>query len=171
MVPRSSRRRGLRSAASARPRQRKSRQAVAGDILAKLLLACASERLVDLRDRALLLAAFASGGRRRSEVAAMRVEDLNDEDPVRTDPNDEKSPPLPCLSIRLGRTKTTTNDDDDQVFLIGRPVLALKGWLEQAGIRNGPVFRRIDQWGNIDRRALTLFWLGFHLRSIALVIG
>lgn len=75
--------------------------------------------------------------------------------------------PLPCLSIRLGRTKTTTNDDDDQVFLIGRPVLALKGWLEQAGIRNGPVFRRIDQWGNIDRRALTLFWLGF----IALVIG
>jgi|GEM_PF-1940860 len=79
--------------------------------------------------------------------------------------------PLPCLSIRLGRTKTTTNDDDDQVFLIGRPVLALKGWLEQAGLRNGPVFRRIDQWGNIDRRALTLFWLTSRLRSIAQVSG
>ncbi|MDP9633007.1 UNVERIFIED_ORG: integrase [Ensifer adhaerens] len=141
--------------ASARPRQRKSKKAVTGDILAKLLLACAGERLVDLRDRALLLAAFASGGRRRSEVAAMRVEDLNDEDPVRTDPNDEKSPPLPCLSIRLGRTKTTTSDDDEHVLLIGRPVVALKRWLGEANIEEGPVFRRIDQWGNIDQRALT----------------
>ncbi len=86
--------------ASARPRQRKSKKAVTGDILAKLLLACAGERLVDLRDQAVLLAAFASGGRRRSEVAAMRVEDLTDEDPVRTDPNDENSPPLPSPAYR-----------------------------------------------------------------------
>ncbi|MGF6175505.1 site-specific integrase [Ensifer sp. 4252] len=141
--------------ASARPRQRKSRQAVTGDVLAKLLHACAGERLVDLRDRALLLAAFASGGRRRSEIAGLRVEDLLDEDPVRTDPSNPDSPPLPCLSIRLGRTKTTTSDDHEHVILIGRPVLALKQWLEVAGISQGPVFRRIDQWGNVDRRAMT----------------
>ncbi|WP_244546939.1 site-specific integrase [Ensifer sp. YR511] len=141
--------------ASARPRQRKSKKAVTADILAKLLQACAGERLVDLRDRAMLLTTFASGGRRRSEVAALRVEDLVDEAPVRTDPNDANSPPLPCLSIRLGRTKTTTSDDDEQVVLIGRPVVALKHWLEQANVKDGPVFRRIDQWGNIDRRALT----------------
>ncbi|WP_043617599.1 site-specific integrase [Ensifer sp. ZNC0028] len=141
--------------ASARPRQRKSKKAVTADILAELLQACAGERLVDLRDRALLLAAFASGGRRRSEVAALRVEDIVDEDPVRADPNDANSPPLPCLSIRLGRTKTTTSDDDENVVLIGRPVVALKHWLEQANVKDGPVFRRIDQWGNIDRRALT----------------
>ncbi|KOF12476.1 integrase [Ensifer adhaerens] len=141
--------------ASARPRQRKSRQAVTGDVLAKLLAACAGERLVDLRDRALLLAAFASGGRRRSEVAGLRVEDLTDEEPVRTDPSVPDSPRLPCLSIRLGRTKTTTSDGGEQVLLIGRPVMALKHWLDDAGINEGPVFRRIDQWGNIDRRALT----------------
>ncbi|MBD9524285.1 site-specific integrase [Ensifer sp. ENS02] len=141
--------------ANARPRQRKSRKAVAADILAKLLQACAGERLVDLRDRALLLTAFASGGRRRSEVAALRVEDLVDEDPVRADPNDANSPALPCLSIRLGRTKTTTSDDDEHVVLIGRPVVALKHLLEQANVKDGPVFRRVDQWGNIDRRALT----------------
>ncbi|CCE97908.1 Integrase/recombinase xerD homolog [Sinorhizobium fredii HH103] len=126
-----------------------------GDVLAKLLQACAGERSVDLRDRALLLIAFASGGRRRSEVAALRVEDLADEDPVQADPLDPASPPLPCLSIRLGRTKTTTSDDDEHVLLIGRPVMALKGWLGEAGINEGPIFRRIDQWGNIDRRALT----------------
>ncbi|SDA97433.1 tyrosine-type recombinase/integrase [Sinorhizobium sp. NFACC03] len=141
--------------ASARPRQRKSRQVVTRDILAKLLDACAGERLVDLRDRALLLTAFASGGRRRSEVAALRVEDITDEDPVQADPSIPDSPPLPCLAIRLGRTKTTTSDDDEHVLLIGRPVLALKRWLEEADIKDGAVFRGIDQWGNIDRRALT----------------
>ncbi|MBK5571186.1 site-specific integrase [Ensifer sp. SSB1] len=141
--------------ASARPRQRKSKKAVTGDVLAKLLDACAGERLVDLRDCALLLLAFASGGRRRSEVAGLRFEDLTDEDPVLADPSIPDSPPLPCLAIRLGRTKTTTSEDDEHVLLIGRPVTVLKRWLEEAGIKGGPVFRRIDQWGNIDRRPLT----------------
>ncbi|MDW9790406.1 tyrosine-type recombinase/integrase [Sinorhizobium meliloti] len=141
--------------ASNRPRQRKSKKAVTVDILAMLLQACAGDRLVDVRDRAMLLAAFASGGRRRSEVAALHVEDLNDEEPVRGDPSDKDSPPLPCLSIRLGRTKTTTADENEHVLLIGRPVAALKTWLAEAQIKDGPVFRRIDQWGNIDRRALT----------------
>ncbi|WP_420882180.1 site-specific integrase [Rhizobium gallicum] len=141
--------------ASNRPRQRKSKKAVTVDILAKVLQACAGDRLVDVRDRALLLAAFASGGRRRSEVAALHIEDLTDEEPVHADPSDKNSPPLPCLSIRLGRTKTTTADDDEHVLLIGRPVTVLKRWLSDAPIKDGPVFRRIDQWGNIDRRALT----------------
>ncbi len=141
--------------ASARPRQRKSKKAVTADVLAQLLLACAGESLVNLRDRALLLIAFASGGRRRSELAALRLEDLTDEEPVHADPNDKNSPPLPCLSIRLGRTKTTTVDDDEHVLLIGRPVTVLKRWLGEANIQDGPVFRRIDQWGNVDRRALT----------------
>ncbi|MDX0439436.1 phage integrase family protein [Sinorhizobium medicae] len=141
--------------ASNRPRQRKSKKAVTVDILAKLLQACAGDRPVDLRDHALLLTAFASGGRRRSEVAALRVEDLADEEPVRADPSDKTSPPLPCLSIRLGRPKTTTADEDAHVLLIGRPVAALKTWLAEAPIKDGPVFRRIDQWGNIDLRALT----------------
>jgi integrase len=147
----------LRLAVRAAPRQRrrKSRRAVTGDILAKLLSTCASERLVDLRDRALLLTAFASGGRRRSEVADLRVEDLVDEEPVHADPRDPASPLLPCLTVNLGRTKTTTAEDQAHVILIGRPVDALKQWIEAAGIETGPVFRRIDQWGNIDRRALT----------------
>lgn len=55
------------------------------------------------------------------------------------------SPPLPGPSIRLGRTKTTTSNDDKRVVLIGRTVVALRGWLEHAGISEGPVFRRIDQ--------------------------
>ncbi|NLS20312.1 site-specific integrase [Rhizobium sp. P40RR-XXII] len=141
--------------ASARPRRRKSKKAVTGDVLAKLLATCDGERLVDLRDRALLLTAFASGGRRRSEVADLRVEDLVDEDQVHADPRNAASPLLPCLTVNLGRTKTTTAEDQVHVVLIGRPVVALKRWIEEARIESGPLFRRIDQWGNIDRRALT----------------
>ncbi|NKJ40161.1 site-specific integrase [Rhizobium sp. SG570] len=147
----------LRLAVRATPRQRrrKSRRAVTGDILAKLLSTCAGDRLADVRDRALLLTAFASGGRRRSEVAGLRVEDLIDEEPVHADPRNPASPLLPCLIIALGRTKTTTAVDRVHVVLIGRPVEALKQWIEEARIDTGPVFRRIDQWGNIDRRPLT----------------
>lgn len=141
--------------AAARPRQRKSRKAVTGDVLAQLLSACSSERQVDLRDRALLLIAFASGGRRRSEVAGLRVEDLRDEEAVPLDPKDPNSTLLPCLTIHVGRTKTTDAGDDASVVLLGRPVLALRKWLEMANIETGPIFRKIDQWGNIDRRAIT----------------
>ncbi|NLR97078.1 site-specific integrase [Rhizobium sp. P38BS-XIX] len=141
--------------AAPRHRRRKSKKAVTGDILAKLLATCAGDRLVDLRDRALLLTTFASGGRRRSEAANVRVEDLIIEEPVHIDPRNPVSPLLPCLTINLGRTKTTTADDRAQVILIGRPVQALRQWLAEAKINTGPVFRRIDQWGNIDRRSIT----------------
>ncbi|PTM88387.1 site-specific integrase [Mycoplana dimorpha] len=141
--------------ATNRPRQRKSKSAVTADILAQLLSTCTANKLVDIRDRAILLTAFASGGRRRSEIADLRVDDLVEEEPVRAIPDDPASPSLPCLSIRLGRTKTTGPDDDARSLMIGRPVEALNSWLHMAKIDNGPVFRRIDQWGNVDRRALT----------------
>lgn len=139
--------------ATVRPRQRKSRRAVTGDILAALLKTCAGDTLRDQRDRALLLTAFASGGRRRSEVAGLHVDQLVDEDAVA--PEDASAPPLPCLSIHLGRTKTSTHQDDEQVLLIGRPVTVLKEWLDAAEIGSGAVFRAIDRWGNLERRALS----------------
>ncbi|TIN22055.1 site-specific integrase [Mesorhizobium sp.] len=152
---------GLRSAiklavrASARPRGRKSKKAVTADILTALLKACAGDRLVDVRDRALLITAFASGGRRRSEIASLRFEQIVEEDPVPADPKAPDSEKLPCLSIRLGRTKTTQADSDAFVLLVGRPVTVLQSWLERAGIREGAVFRGIDRWGNLEKRALT----------------
>lgn len=141
--------------ANVRPRQQKSRSAVTGDVLAKLVATCTGDSLTDIRDRAILLTAFASGGRRRSELADLRVEDLVEEDPVPADPQDPASPGLPCLLINLGRTKTTSADDNASSLLIGRPVLALKLWLGRAKIETGPVFRAIDQWGNVGRRPLT----------------
>jgi integrase len=128
---------------------------VTADVLAVLLKACGGDRLVDVRDRALLLMAFASGGRRRSEVSALRVEQLVEQDPVPADPKNPDSPLLPCLRINLSRTKTTEADDDASVLLVGRPVTALQEWLERAMIVDGAVFRGIDRWGHLERKALT----------------
>ena len=152
---------GLRSAvklavrASARPRARKSKKAVTADILAAVLKACGGDRLVDVRDRALLLVAFASGGRRRSEMSSLRLEQLIDADPVPADPKDPDGSKLPCTKIQLGRTKTTEADQDAVVLLVGRPVVALRDWLHQAAIAEGAIFRGIDRWGQLDRKALT----------------
>jgi integrase len=141
--------------ASARPRRRKSKRAVTRDILDRLLASCRSDRLTDTRDRALLLIAFGSGGRRRSELASLRVEQLSDETPIPIDPDDPRSPHLPCMTIALGRTKTAGADDDARVLLVGSPVDALRTWLQRADIAKGPIFRAIDQWGAVGARALT----------------
>ncbi|MEJ6849402.1 site-specific integrase [Sinorhizobium fredii] len=142
----------IRLAVRAVPRQRrrKSAKAVTGDVLAKLLATCAGESLRDVRDRAILMVAFASGGRRRSEVAGLRKEQLTIEVPV----TGEDGIPLPSLSIHLGRTKNSGASQDEVVYLTGRPVDALNAWLAAAKIDSGSVFRGIDRWGNVSRRAL-----------------
>ncbi|MFA6968643.1 site-specific integrase [Bosea sp. (in: a-proteobacteria)] len=141
--------------ASAKPRRRKSKRAVTRDILDRLIATCQSDRVADTRDLAILLVAFASGGRRRSEVARLRLEQLSIEADVPLDPDDPNSPRLPCMAIALGRTKTTQSDEDARVLLIGAPVAALREWIERANIKKGAVFRAIDRWEAIDDRALT----------------
>jgi integrase len=141
--------------ASARPRRRKSKRAVTRDVLDRLLMTCCSDRLADSRDLAILLLAFASGGRRRSEVARLRVEQLSEEPGVPLDPRDPRSKTLPCLSIQLGRTKTTQADDEGRVLLVGPPVEALREWRGRADIQKGPIFRAIDRWEAVEERALT----------------
>ncbi|MGO8104751.1 site-specific integrase [Rhizobium leguminosarum] len=142
----------IRLAIRAAPRQRlrKSAKAVTGDVLAKLLATCATDSLRDLRDRAILMVAFASGGRRRSEIAGLRREQLTVEPPIEV----PDGPPLPSLAIHLGRTKTTTGEQDDIVYLTGRPVEALNAWMAAAKIDSGSVFRAIGRWGTVSRRAI-----------------
>jgi len=142
----------LRLAVRAVPRKRgrKSAKAVTGDVLAKLLATCATDSLRDLRDRAILMVAFASGGRRRSEIAGLRVEQLTIEPPIEV----ADGPPLPSLAIHLGRTKTTTGEEDEIVYLTGRPVEALNAWMVAAKIDRGSVFRGIGRWGTVSKRAI-----------------
>jgi integrase len=124
------------------------------DVLDRLIATCATDSLADTRDLAIRLLAFASGGRRRSEVARLRVEQLRDEPPAWLDPRDAKSPALPCLAIQLGGTKTGDVDEEGRVLLVGPPGEALREWLERADIKKGPIFRAIDRWEAVEEKAL-----------------
>jgi hypothetical protein len=66
-------------------------------------------------------------------------------------PNGEE---LPVVAIRPRRTKTSSADAGEGVLVVGRPVDALRAWLAISKIDAGPVFRRIDKWGNIGAVAL-----------------
>jgi hypothetical protein len=113
--------------------------AVTWDVLDQLIATCPTDRLADTRGLAILLLTFASGGRRRNDVARLRVARLRDNRPARPDPYNAKSPTPPCLAIQLGRTKTGDVDEEGRVILVGPPVEALREWLERAGIKTGRI--------------------------------
>ncbi|MBJ7532970.1 tyrosine-type recombinase/integrase [Rhodomicrobium vannielii ATCC 17100] len=141
--------------ATFRPPKKKSQKALTKDILDKLLATCWRGDLTDMRDRALLLFAFASGGRRRSEVARLNVAQLHDEPPTPENADDPSSLKLPCISIALGRTKNENGDNQSRVYIVGRSVVAMKDWLQKSGITQGAIFRAIGRWNRLSSRALT----------------
>jgi len=120
----------------------------------RLIVSELPQDLRGTRDRALLLAGFA-GGFRRSELAALRVEDLE------TTPDG--------LIVRLGRSKTDQEGQGRAVALpYGSdpstcPVRTLRDWMDQAGITAGPAFRAIDRFGRVSDKAL-------HADSVAYLV-
>lgn len=156
----------LKAAARANAHQKKpkSRKPVEKELLLRLVEHLSSEaalggpsqedegvRLRALRDAALVVTAFASGGRRRSEVAALTRSQVH----FLPDLTSEEGHPLMAVGIDMGRTKTTNADDGEQVFVVGRAAAILKTWLNEGAITVGPVFRTIDRWGNMGAQALS----------------
>ncbi len=94
-----------------------------------------------LRDRALLLVGFALG-LRRSELVAIKVEDL--------------SPSPDGVTVRIAKSKTDQQGRGTELLLVyGQspnpcPVRALRAWLDGAGLTDGPVFRRVTRTGAIS---------------------
>jgi integrase len=82
--------------ANALPRTPKSPKPITRDLLEALLATC-DDTLRGIRDRALLMLAFATGGRRRSEVTALNVADITQDDLAAKG----------LLWVRLLQTKTT----------------------------------------------------------------
>lgn len=98
------------------------------------MLATCDDSLEGVRDRALLCFGFASGGRRRSEIAAADMRDLRK---VGDD----------GYIYRLEYSKTqqagvTVASTPDKPIL-GRSAEALAAWLQVAGLDQGAIFRRI----------------------------
>jgi integrase len=104
------------------------------------LLGAVDGPIAGTRDQALLLVGFV-GALRRSELAAIRVEDL--------------VPHRKGYTIRIPRSKTDQEGQGREVdLLLGAhdrtcPVLALENWLKVANIKEGPVFRHVGLYGNV----------------------
>lgn len=125
------------------------KKAVIRSTLDMMLDTCSSGSLVDLRDAAVLLFGWSSGGRRRSEICSAVHADLEEA-------GDE-------FVYHLGITKTSQEGDGGTVPVRGRAARAIRAWLAAAGIAAGPLFRPIDRHGNVLDRALSD-------RSVALIV-
>lgn len=120
--------------ANARPRAPKSPKPVTRDVLETLLATCDNSHR-GIRDRAMLMLAFASGGRRRSEMTGLNAEDIGRDDFAAKG----------LLWIRLLETKTTKKDQAPKLPLKGRAARAVVHWLEVTGITQGPLFRPVSK--------------------------
>jgi integrase len=108
------------------------------------LLATCDASLIGLRDRALLLFAWASGGRRRSEVAAARLEHLR------------RIPEGFLFTLTYSKTQQDGAERDDMHKpVLGPAAQALEAWLEAAHITEGPIFRRIRRGGAVQAAGLS----------------
>jgi integrase len=122
-----------RRAAHKRGERPNKKTAIARRELEALLATC-DDSLEGLRDRALLYFAFASGGRRRSEVAAADMRDLRRE-------GDR------AFVYRLTHSKTQQSGphrgSTPDKPIVGAAADALARWLERAQIVEGRIFRAV----------------------------
>jgi site-specific recombinase XerD len=128
------------------------RRAADGDVLRDMVRAITGTSLVDLRDRALLSIGM-MGAFRRSELVAIRIEDVT-ENPR-------------GLMIHIPFSKGDQAGEGASVAILdGRrmePVRHYKAWLEAAGIGDGPVFRRLTPHGRVTEQAISA-------QSVALIV-
>jgi integrase len=111
------------------------------DVVAKLDL----ERVIGIRDRALLLVAFAAA-LRESELVALDVPDVE----IGVD----------RMVVQIHRSKT---DQKAAGAIVGIraaedpaicPLRALARWIEVAELRSGPLWRAVDRWENVSDQRL-----------------
>lgn len=99
--------------------------------------------LKGIRDRAILTFGFATACR-RSELAALQVEDVREVDQG--------------LIVRIARSKTDQDGQGHEIAVPrgvrACPVRALRSWLDAADIEDGPLFRRVLKGGRVTEDAI-----------------
>ena len=119
--------------------------ALTKNVLQQLLDTC-DDSLVGIRDRALLLFAWSSGGRRRSEVAQADMRFLRRLAPGRF-----------VYTLLHSKTNQSGRETPDQHKpVLGAAGAALEHWLTASGIQEGPIFRRIRKGGHLDAQGAGL---------------
>ena len=112
------------------------KSAITYEILQQILETC-DRSARGIRDRAILLVGFASGGRRRSELANMHYEDL------------EKVQGGYLITLRTSKTDQAGNGQ--AVPVLDTAAESLRAWLVCSGIRGGKLFRGIRPDGSLNQ--------------------
>lgn len=111
----------------------------------KALLKTCDDDLAGTRDRALLLLGF-TGALRRSELVGLDLDDVRE---VATG-----------LRVRIRRSKADPEAEGVELAIPrGKhkqscAVRALAAWIARADLLAGPIFRKVDQWGHVQRDRL-----------------
>ncbi len=119
-------------------------EALTVPLIRRVLATCGS-RLIDVRDRALLLVGFAAA-LRRSELVALTLDDM--------------AVVPEGLRITIRRSKGD-QEGVGEVLAVGRtgtatcPVEAFQAWVSAAGIETGRVFRCINRHGHLGEKLST----------------
>lgn len=108
-----------------------SGKAITRDVLDDMLDTC-GKRLIDIRDRALLLFAWGSGGRRREEVSSADLKNL-----LYTSEGD--------FIYTIPESKTDQEGKGQLVPIKGRAAQAVKAWLDASLLKEGCIFRSISK--------------------------
>jgi site-specific recombinase XerC len=110
--------------------------------LRRMAAACPGD-LAGLRDRALLV--LASVGLGRAALVGLDVEHLR----------------FTATSVELALRQRGPEGDSERRLVVACaaalrtcPVQALRDWLRSSDTRFGPLFRKVDRWGNIEHRRL-----------------
>ena len=106
--------------------------------LRQRLLAAAGDRLIDARNRALVATAY-DAMLRRSELAALRVDDLVIQDGG-------------WATLLVRTAKNDAEKNGHRVYIARDTVAMLRDWLARAYVFDGPLFRSVGKGGRVGRR-------------------
>ena len=122
---------------------RRTKTPATHDLILRMMASCPADKLIGVRDKALLALGFA-GAFRRSELVALEVADLAEV--------------ADGLRVTIRRSKTDQEGAGQEVAIPRghhiRPVETLQAWLAAARITEGPVFRQVTQTGRVSEVAL-----------------
>lgn len=114
------------------------KDALTKDPLQAILATC-DESLRGKRDRALLLFAWASGGRRRSEVTSADMQFLKRVNAAEF-----------AYTLLYSKTNQSGVEHPENIKpVLGAAGIALQEWLQVSGITTGAIFRRIRKGGHL----------------------
>jgi len=116
----------------------------------------------DNRDRAVILTGF-STGMRRSELAALQIDDLQFTDTA--------------IRITIRESKTDKDHEGQEVYIsrtddpLSCPYAALIAWIETAEITTGPLFRPVTKSGNIQDGGISEKTIARIVKGMAASLG